>query len=98
MVAPWRPDSREEKEESSMNDLTIPELRHALNHPGDWSELHTLAKELFRRLDIAQAQVAAWQRHDSDSSGSYCPTRSADGPPDYDPGPSRGNGGFDCDR
>lgn len=54
-----------------MNTLTTDQLRHELNNPGDWQDLHTLAKELFRRLDIAESQVAAWQRHDSDTAAGY---------------------------
>lgn len=51
-----------------MNTLTTDQLRHELNNPGNWSDLHALAKELFRRLENAEHQVAAWQRHDNDTA------------------------------
>lgn len=56
-----------------MNELSTEELRHELNNPGNWESLLKLSDELFRRLDIAEAQVAAWQRHDNDTAGTFCP-------------------------
>lgn len=56
-----------------MNTLTTAELKRELDRPGNWESLYKLSVELLRRLEIAEAQVAAWQRHDNDTAGPYCP-------------------------
>jgi len=49
-----------------MNELTIDQLRNEVKNPGNWESLFKLSAELLRRLENAERQVAAWQRHDND--------------------------------
>lgn len=59
-----------------MNTLTTAELKRELDRPGNWESLYKLSVELLRRLEIAESQVEAWQRHDRDvetEAFSYCP-------------------------